>query len=151
MTGLGVLALFVGAFVAWGLTLALIWQAFRSWQYLMDLGTRQTLADAARDGPAERQAGGWDDFSRGQLMALRARIVLKGMPDGVAGGSARYGQRFRRAVIGLIALSCAVGAIVALLEPALWGAVRLFLAGMALWAGAHLVMLWRWSGAVAGA
>lgn len=138
MTPFGLLCLFVGAFAIWVLTLALIWRAFRSWQYLVDLGSLQNPHDA------KAAAIPWEDLPRLDQMALRAQIVVSGLPDGATPAMAPYARRFRVSVLAVVALSCVVGLAVSVFEPALAGAVRVFLIGVGAWAVFHIALLAVW-------
>ncbi|MGV6850348.1 MAG: hypothetical protein ACWA5A_18395 [Marinibacterium sp.] len=143
--GLVFAGLVVGAFAVWALILALIWRAFRNWQYLVDLSAQRRTTAAGRGGDrgifGQKEDGAWDEWSRPAQMALRARIVVFGLPPGERADMAPFARRFRASVLGVLAVSAATAMAVAVLEPALWGAARLYLLGLAVWAGLHLAVM----------
>ena len=134
---MSVILVFGGALAAWAGSLALFWTVFRSWQYLMD---------AMERGPS---VPGWPqgtDPSRGQVMALQARVFIFDLPEGAPDDAHRYARRFRRAVLGLIVVLCSLMVAITLIEPRFLGISRVFFTGLLLWGALHGLMMWRWRG-----
>ncbi len=137
---MSVIFVFGGALAAWAGSLALFWIVFRSWQF---------LADAMDRGAAS----GWPkgpEMGRGQVMALQTRVFVFDLPEGAPDDARRHARRFRRAVLGLIVVLCALMVAVTLIEPRFLGIGRAFFVGLMLWGALHGLMMWRWRGAAKG-
>ena len=131
----------------WAAALALFWQLFRSWQYLMDAMSRcpsTVLRDLGWPVLSPFDEGADADVPRTRSMALQARVFVFDLPDTCPEDALRYARRFRRSVLGLTVLLCGLTVLVTRLEPGLLGVGRVFFAGLLLWGLVHVALLWRW-------
>ncbi|WP_428926494.1 hypothetical protein [Marinibacterium sp. SX1] len=135
------------AFLCWAGSLALFWMVFRSWQYLVDAMSRCPAPVLRRIGwpvLSPFDEGAEATLPRSRSMALQARVFIFDLPGDCPEDALRLARRFRRAVLALTVLLCALTVVVTRLEPGLLGAGRVFFAVLLGWGLLHLALLWRW-------